>query len=108
MSSNAYSVLFVCNELGGILCNTQLTFKHDNKKYVSKPFDFEAMCIINDAHNDENKNGPLNICREAVDYMFEGTDATQDIIDAIDVGTHSRLCMELWKFYIDALTTKNE
>ena len=38
--------------------------------------------------------------------MFEGTDATQDIIDAIDVGTHSRLCMELWKFYIDALTTK--
>lgn len=38
-----------------------LTFKHDNKKYVSKPFDFEAMCIINDAHNDENKNGPLNI-----------------------------------------------
>ena len=71
-----------------------LTFKHDNKKYVSKPFDFEAMCIINDAHNDENKNGPLNICREAVDYMFEGTDATQDIIDAIDVGTHSRLCME--------------
>ena len=37
-----------------------LTFKHDNKKYVSKPFDFEAMCIINDAHNDENKNGPLN------------------------------------------------
>ena len=76
-----------------------LTFKHDNKKYVSKPFDFEAMCIINDAHNDENKNGPLNICREAVDYMFEGTDATQDIIDAIDVGTHSRLCMELWKFY---------
>ena len=85
-----------------------LTFKHDNKKYVSKPFDFEAMCIINDAHNDENKNGPLNICREAVDYMFEGTDATQDIIDAIDVGTHSRLCIELWKFYIDALTTKNE
>ena len=85
-----------------------LTFKHDNKKYVSKPFDFEAMCIINDAHNDENKNGPLNICREAVDYMFEGTDATQDIIDAIDVGTHSRLCMELWKFYIDALTTKNK
>ena len=33
-----------------------LTFKHENKKYVSKPFDFEAMCIINDAHNDENKN----------------------------------------------------
>ena len=83
-----------------------LTFKHDNKKYVSKPFDFEAMCIINDAHNDENKNGPLNICRDAVDYMFEGTEATQDIINSLDVNTRSRLCIELWKFYIEALTSK--
>ena len=32
-----------------------LTFVKDKVKYVSKPFDFEAMCIINDAHNDENK-----------------------------------------------------
>ena len=30
-----------------------LTFLKDKIKYVSKPFDFEAMCIINDAHNDE-------------------------------------------------------
>ena len=27
-----------------------LTFVKDKIKYVSKPFDFEAMCIINDAH----------------------------------------------------------
>ena len=33
-----------------------LTFVKDKIKYVSKPFDFEAMCIINDAHNDENKH----------------------------------------------------
>ena len=62
-----------------------LTFVKDKVKYVSKPFDFEAMCIINDAHNDENKKGPLSICRDALDYMFEGTDATQDIIDSVDV-----------------------
>ncbi|MBD9026760.1 MAG: hypothetical protein EGR09_07785 [Clostridiales bacterium] len=85
-----------------------LTFTHNKKKYVSKPFDFEAMCIINDAHNDESKNGPLNICRDAVDYMFEGTEATQDIINSLDVNTRSRLCIELWKFYIEALTSKNE
>ena len=36
-----------------------LTFVKDKIKYVSKPFDFEAMCIINDAHNEENKKGPL-------------------------------------------------
>ena len=47
-----------------------LTFVKDKVKYVSKPFDFEAMCIINDAHNDENKKGPLSICRDALDYMF--------------------------------------
>lgn len=49
-----------------------LTFKHDNKKYVSKPFDFEAMCIINDAHNDENKNGPLNICQRGGGLYVRG------------------------------------
>lgn len=60
-----------------------LTFVKDKVKYVSKPFDFEAMCIINDAHNDENKKGPLSICRDALDYMFEGTDATQDVMSSV-------------------------
>lgn len=85
-----------------------LTFTVDKKKYVSKPFDFEVMCIINDAHNDEDKNGPLNICRGAVDYMFEGTEATQDVIDALDLGTRTKLCLALWGMYVDALTSKNE
>ena len=84
-----------------------LTFTKDNKKYISKPFDFEAMCIINDAHNDDTKNGPLSICRDAVDYMFEGTEATQDIIDALSVGERSKMCITLWGFYVDALTSKN-
>lgn len=85
-----------------------LTFTVDKKKYVSKPFDFEAMCIINDAHNDENKKGPLNICRDALDYMFEGTEATQDVIENMSLADRSRLCVELWGFYVDALTSKNE
>ncbi len=84
-----------------------LTFTKDKQKYVSKPFDFEAMCIINDAHNDGTKNGPLNICREAVDYMFEGTDATQDIIESLDTGDRAKMCIELWSFYVDALSSKN-
>lgn len=84
-----------------------LTFEVNNKKYVSKPFDFETMCIINDAHNDEKKRGPLNICRDALDYAFEGTDATQDIIDGLDAGERSRLCLELWGFYAEALSSKN-
>ena len=69
-----------------------LTFVKDKIKYVSKPFDFEAMCIINDAHNDENKKGPLSICRDALDYMFEGTDATQDVIDSVE---RERTCKDV-------------
>ncbi len=82
-----------------------LTFVKDKVKYVSKPFDFEAMCIINDAHNDENKKGPLSICRDALDYMFEGTDATQDIIDSVDVNERAKMSCTLG-FYVDALSSK--
>lgn len=84
-----------------------VTFTKDDKKYVSKPFDFEAMCIINDIHNSGLKRGPLNICRDALDYMFEGTEATQDVIDSMDVGERTRLCIELWGFYAEALSSKN-
>lgn len=85
-----------------------LTFKIGDAKYVSKPFDFETMCIINDAHNDGEMKGPLNICRDAVDYMFEGTDATQDIIDALDAGERAAMCLKLWGLYVDALSSKKE
>ncbi len=84
-----------------------LTFKSGGKKYVSKPFDFETMCIVNDAHNDDKKRGPLNICRGALDYMFEGTEATQDIIDALEPETRAGMCLKIWGFYVDALSSKN-
>lgn len=85
-----------------------LTFTLDKKTYVSKPFDFEAMCLINDAHNDDSKNGPLSICRQAVDYLFEGTEATQDIIESLDLGERSKMCLTLWNYYVDALSSKKE
>lgn len=84
-----------------------LTFTVGDKKYVSRPFDFETMCVINDAHNDRDKRGPLNICRDAVDYIFEGTDATQDVINSLGAEERARLCLELWGFYADALSSKN-
>lgn len=84
-----------------------LTITVNKKTITSKPFDFEAMCIINDAHNDSGRKGPLNICRDAVDYMFEGTEATQEIINSLDVNTRTKLCITLWNMYLDALTSKN-
>ena len=46
--------------------------------------------------------------RDALDYMFEGTDATQDIIDSVDVNERAKMCLALWGFYVDALSSKNE
>lgn len=84
-----------------------LTFTMNKKKYVSKPYDFETACKIDDARYGGEKSGPLNICRNAVDYMFEGTEATQDVIDSLDTAIRARLCVTVWKWYIDDLTAKN-
>ncbi len=85
-----------------------LTYETDGKKYTSKPFDFEAMCIINDAHTKNEDGGFFRHCRDAVDYLFEGTDVTQDMIDSMDIGERIGMCRTLWRFYIDVLTSKNE
>lgn len=85
-----------------------LTFNYNKKKYVSKAFDFETMCMVNDSHNIGESKGPLSICRNGVDYMFEGTEATQDIINALPPQERSRLCLELWGFYVEALSSKKE
>ena len=85
-----------------------LTFEKDKKKYVSKPFDFEALCMIGDAHGVKENHSIFSICRDAIDYLFEGTEATQDIIDSMDVKEHAKMCLTLWNFYIDVLSSKNE
>ncbi len=85
-----------------------LTITVNKKKIISKPFDFETMCIINDAHNDEKAKGPLSMCRDAVDYMFEGTEAAQEVISSLSVEEHTRLCLTLWRMYMETLTAKNE
>ena len=82
-----------------------LTFTAGNKKYVSKPFDFETMCMVNDANSIEGK-GMLSMCKDAVDYMFEGSDATQDIINGLCVSERCRLCREVWNFYVEAASAK--
>ena len=85
-----------------------LTYEKDGKTYISKPFDFEAMCIINDSHMQNENCGFFRHCRDAVDYLFEGTDVTQDVIDNMDIGERVEMCRTLWLFYIDALSSKNE
>ena len=57
-----------------------LTFTYNKKKYTSKPWDFEAMCRVQEAQLSGAKGIGMT-GGGAVDYLFEGTDATQDILN---------------------------
>lgn len=79
-----------------------LTFTLKNKKYVSKTFDFEALCLINDRHGEDGV-GVMRMTCAAVEYMFEGTEATADVIEKLSPSTRARLSKEVWAMYADAL-----
>lgn len=84
-----------------------LTFTYKGKKYVSKPFDMKAMCLVNEGHNDEDRKGPLMMCIDAVNYMFEDTDGAAVMSD-IRPGIYAKLCTDCWQLYVAELNAKNE
>ncbi len=86
--------------------NNTLSFTLDKKKYTSKPFDFEAFCLVNDKHIEKDAKSVYRICSDAVGYMFDGTDAAGDVLAALAPGEYAKLCREVWDMYADAL--KNE
>ena len=79
----------------------------DKKTIVSKPFDFEAMCLINDASGEDK--GVFTVCRGAVSYLFEGTAVTNDVLAKLPPGEMAALCRKTWAFYLAAVeeSTKN-
>lgn len=82
-----------------------LTFKHENKEYTSKPFDFKAMCLVNEGHNNEKFKGPLMMCDEAVKYLFD--DAP---LEKLSPGKRAALCTKCWSLYVEELnnSAKND
>lgn len=46
-----------------------------------------------------------SVCADAVDYLFEGTEATQDILDTA-VSAKMRMCREVMKWFMDDFTGK--
>ncbi|MGN0181021.1 MAG: hypothetical protein ACI4DP_01175 [Candidatus Ornithomonoglobus sp.] len=80
-----------------------LTAQHNGKTVVSKEFDFEAMCLIDD-HLGTNE-GVLHATKDAVSYMFRETVLTEDAIEKLPFKERRRLCHEAWKIYLD--TVKN-
>lgn len=87
-----------------------LTFKVGNKKYISKPWDFEALCRVQEEHIKKETDSIGRIAGGAVDYLFEGTEATQDILNAATV-EKMRMCREVFGWYLadmGAIAGKND
>ena len=80
-----------------------LTFTVNKKKYVSKPWDFEALCRVQEEQIKQETNSVGRICSNAVDYLFEGTEATQDILDAATAAKMS-MCRKVWEWYLEDMS----
>lgn len=87
-----------------------LSFVYNKKKYVSKPWRFHSAVMIEREYlklKEGEKYDPCVICGDAVDYLFEGTEATQDILESA-VASKMRMCREVMKWFMDDFTGKNE
>ena len=87
-----------------------LSFKSGKRTFISKPWNFRAACMVqeNVMQQMEGKNlGIFSACGNAVDYLFEGTEATAEILDQA-VAAKMRMCNEVWGWYSDDFTGKNE
>lgn len=73
-----------------------LQIKWGRGKIISKPWDFEAMCLV----DDNRGGGEIKMCIEAVYYLFEGTSMTNDRLRKISAETLSALCRTVWIWYV--------
>lgn len=80
-----------------------LSAKAGGETVVSKPFDFECMCIIDDARQEE-KAGMLRTAMPGVRYLFEGTKVTDGELDKLPPSELADMCRKVFAWYADALT----
>ncbi len=83
-----------------------VSIKLGNNKIVSKPFDFEAMCKINEVHGKGNI-GLISLGNAALSYLFEGTEVTDSVIEALPMNERSALCMAIAHMYLDVIAEAN-
>ena len=78
-----------------------LTIDLGGETVVSKPWDFEAMCLVDDAK--QRGEGQLRMGQDAVFYLFEGTKATDEVLNGLPAGTLSQLAMRVFLWYVQDL-----
>lgn len=79
-----------------------LSLKIENETVVSRPFDFEAFCLINENHL-RGMRGKPSLCKDALGYMFEGTKVTDAVLETVGIQILVGLCDTLWEFYMAAI-----
>ena len=84
-----------------------LTFELNKKKYVSKPFDFEAFRLTNEKHLKGEVVGVASVTIDSVHYMFVGPEATDDVLMALPVPKLVEMCGKVWIWYNEVLKVKN-
>lgn len=86
-----------------------LTVEKDGQQISSKPFDFEAMCLINDIHSHNADQGTLRMGARAVSHLFEGTGVTDEDIEKLSVQKRTAMSLQVWNWYCMELESqKNE
>jgi len=81
-----------------------LSLKVEGETIVSRPFDFEALCLMNDIQS-QPERGRYSICANALPYLFEGTKVTGDVLSRISTADKVVLCDELWEIYLREMQT---
>lgn len=66
-------------------------------KIISKPWDFEAMCLIDD---NLDKAGVVNICMDSLCYLFEGTTATPETFSKMSYERLQEMCEKLFSWFV--------
>ncbi len=84
-----------------------IKIKLGDNMVVSKPFDFEALCLINDKHG-SGSAGLVVLGSAALAYMFEGTEVTQSVLDALPMDEKVALCMKIASFYTETIASANK
>lgn len=82
-----------------------LSTELNGKVIISKPFDFETACLVDDMrYSTGNPIGYMHLGKKAVSYMFRGTELTDEVIETLDYLERKRLCEEAAKMYFAALS----
>lgn len=87
-----------------------LTVRLNGKTIVSKPFDFEAACLVDDMRYNGSGGlvGRMHLGKNAVSHMFEGTELTASEIEKLNFAERKRLCEEAADMYFDSLKSEDD